>query len=165
MQYKKYTAPTRKETPLDENLRKAFGELIDPGMYVVEMTDRSMSPFIAKGSILVMEEEQAIGEIVDVVCHYKGESNRYIRRCVKGEKENHWIFSPLNLNGNYPSFTSNPYNIKDTQIIGSLRFFLNFGSRRSKNRQIKKLIEAGDIRNLLKISEFNKNTRVRKVEL
>ncbi len=60
MQYKKYTAPTRKETPLDENLRKAFGELIDPGMYVVEMTDRSMSPFIAKGSILVMPKSREI---------------------------------------------------------------------------------------------------------
>jgi len=165
MQYKKYTAPTRKETPLDENLRKAFGELIDPGMYVVEMTDRSMSPFIAKGSILVMEEEQAISEIVDVVWHYEGESNRYIRKCVKGEKENHWIFSPLNLNGDHQSFTSNPYNTKNTQIIGHLRIVLNFGLRRSKNEQIEKLLEAGSLRNLLEISEYNKWTRAVPIKL
>ena len=129
MQYKKYTAPTRKETPLDENLRKAFGKLIQPGMYVVEMGDRSMSPYIPEGSILVMKETHGIGNIVEVIWSKDGHKHRFIRKCVQGEKENHWIFSPLNLNGNYPSFTSNPYNIKDTQIIGSLRFFLNFGSR------------------------------------
>lgn len=87
---------------------------------------------------------------------WKGE--RFIRRCVAGDKEHYWIFSPINLNDRFRSVRSKPFNIDDTQIIGSLIFILNFGNRNSTNtnKLIDKFIQDGDICNLLKISRFRR---------
>lgn len=156
--YKHYVAPTRKNTPLDQKLRDVFSHVIQPGMYVTEMKDQSMSPFIPKGALLLMEEDQAIFPIVEVQWKRK----RYIRQCVSLEKYDHWEFRPRNTE--FPSFTSTPLNIKDTQIIGSLYCVLYFGKQNSKTEVIEKLKKAGDLRNLLKISEFNKHTRVGKID-
>ena len=149
-------------TPLDPKLKETLSKLIKPGMYVLEMTDRSMVPAIPKNSILVLEEDQAIAGIVHV--EYRGRNSnlrgkRFIRRCVQMDRPHHWLFSPINTNGSYPTFTSTPYNLPETVILGSLQFVLYFGSGRSRNRIIDEILEIGSFENLLKISEFNKYTR------
>jgi len=97
-----------------------------------------------------MQEDQAIGRIVEVIWNGK----RYIRKCVQGQKEHHWIFAPLD--DSFPFFTSTPYNIKETEIIGSLRFIMRFGGGVDPSR----LLDAGEFAKLQVITEFR---RVKKI--
>ena len=156
MKYHSTDSHVQKETPLDENLRDAFARLIQPGYYVTQMDDDSMSPYIPKGSVLIMEEDQAVGSVVEVIWQEK----RWIRYCYRGGEDNHWLFLPLNLSKDrqYEAFTSSPRNIRATRIIGRLAFYIYFGKRNrvELRRRISKLLEAGDIRKLLKISEFKR---------
>ena len=156
MKYHSTDSHVQKETPLDEKLRAAFADLIRPGYYITQMEDDSMSPYIPRGSILIMEEDQAIGSVVEVIWREK----RWIRYCYRGGEDDHWLFLPLNLNKDrhFEAFTSTPKNIKGTRIIGRLAFYVYFGKRNRDELQqrISKLLEAGDIRKLLKISEFKR---------